>query len=212
MHALQRMGRFFYTGTLFLLLGVAGGAYAQAPVNVGFLWHMHQPQYRPGENVLQTDASGAYSFSIADVHNQRLGPYRNWPKDAVQSGLSLPHLGAQVSFSGSLIQNLDVLEAAGINGGQWNNWKSDYQQAASWNTSLGNSRLDMVNFGFNHPLMPLLDTRDITMQIKLQKRVHEQTWGGERSVLQRNLSPRDSVQLADHPGTRGRRNRVEYRR
>ena len=182
MHALQPLGRFLRRGTLFcLLLTVNGltpnGAQAQAPVNVGFLWHMHQPQYRPGENVLQTDASGAYSFSIADVHNQRLGPYRSWPKDAVQSGSGLPHLGAQVSFSGSLIQNLDVLEAAGINGGQWNNWKGDYQYGANLQTSLGNSRLDMVNFGFNHPLMPLLDTRDIAMQIKLQKRVHEQTWG-----------------------------------
>jgi len=150
---------------------------AQETVNVGFLWHMHQPQYRPGENVLQTDASGAFSFSVTDVHNQRLGPYTSWPKDAVQSGLGLPHLGAQVSFSGSLIQNLNTLESAGVNGGQWNNWEVSYKQAAGWDTSLGNPRLDLVNFGFNHPLMPLLDTRDITMQIKLQKRVHELTWG-----------------------------------
>jgi Glycosyl hydrolase family 57/Carbohydrate binding domain (family 25) len=152
-------------------------AHAQAPIEVGFLWHMHQPQYRPGENVLQTDASGAFSFNIADIHNQRLGPYTTWPKDAVQSGLALPNLGAQVSFSGSLIQNLNTLEAAGINGGQWNNWADSYKQAAQWDTALGNPRIDLVNFGFNHPLMPLLDTRDITMQIKLQKRVFQQTWG-----------------------------------
>ncbi len=162
--------------------GVVGGSIArdvsaQEPIHVGFLWHMHQPQYRPGENILQTDASGAFSFSVTDVHNQRLGPYTTWPKDAIQSGLGLSHLGAQVSFSGSLIQNLNTLEAAGVNGGQWNNWDASYTQAASWNTSLGNPRLDLVNFGFNHPLMPLLDTRDIQMQIKLQKRVHELTWG-----------------------------------
>ena len=69
------------------------------------------------------------------------------------------------------------LESVGVNGGQWNNWEGAYKQAAQWDTSLGNPRLDLVNFGFNHPLMPLLDTRDIRMQIKLQKRVHEQTWG-----------------------------------
>ncbi len=145
--------------------GVVQRASAQETMNVGFMWHMHQPQYRPGENVLQTDASGAFSFSVTDVHNQRLGPYTSWPKDAIQSGLALSHLGAQVSFSGSLIQNLNTLEAAGVNGGQWNNWEAGYKQAAQWDTSLGNPRLDMVNFGFNHPLMPLLDTRDITMQI-----------------------------------------------
>ena len=134
---------------------------AGGPINIGFLWHMHQPQYRPGETVQQTDASGAFSFSITDVHNQRLGPYTGWPRDAVQSGLSLPNLGAQVSFSGSLIQNLNSLEAAGVNGGQWNNWDGAYRQAAQWDTAEGNARLDLVNFGFNHPLMPLLDKRDI---------------------------------------------------
>jgi hypothetical protein len=152
-------------------------ARAAEPVHVGFLWHMHQPVYYPGETVTQTDAAGHFSFSITDVHNQRLGPYSTWPRDAIQSGLGLPHLGAQVSFSGSLIQNLNVLESAGAGGGQWNNWDAGYRQAAQMDTSLGNPRLDLVNFGFNHPLMPLLDTRDIQMQIKLQKRIHEQTWG-----------------------------------
>jgi hypothetical protein len=147
------------------------------PMQVGFLWHMHQPIYYPGKTITETDAAGHFSFSITDVHNQRLGPYTGWPRDAIQAGLGLPHLGAQVSFSGSLIQNLNVLESAGVNGGQWNNWDAGYRQAAQWDTSLGNPRLDLVNFGFNHPLMPLLDTRDMQMQIKLQKRIHEQTWG-----------------------------------
>ena len=160
-----------------LLATMTLAASAQSPVNVGFLWHMHQPNYRPGQTILETENSGDFSFSVVDVHNQRGGPYKTWPRDAVQSGLGLPHLGAQVSFSGSLIKNLNDLEAAGVNGGQWNNWKGAYQQAANWQTSEGNSRLDMVNFGFNHPLMPLLDTRDIQMQIKLQKHVHTQTWG-----------------------------------
>lgn len=155
----------------------ANFATAQEPIHVGFLWHMHQPTYRPGQTILQTENSGDFSFSVVDVHNQRGGPYTTWPRDAVQSGLGLPHLGAQVSFSGSLIRNLNQLEAAGVNGGQWNNWEGAYRQAANWQTSEGNSRLDMVNFGFNHPLMPLLDTRDIQMQIRLQKHVHTQTWG-----------------------------------
>ena len=162
---------------LTLLFSTSLQSQAQQPIHVGFLWHMHQPVYFPGENVLETHNAGHYSFSLLDVHNSRLGPYTSWPKDAVQAGLGLPNLGAQVSFSGSLIQNLNTLEAAGINGGQWNNWESPYQQAGRWETNAGNPRLDLVNFGFNHPLMPLLDTRDIRMQIKLQKRIHEQTWG-----------------------------------
>ncbi|MAT69996.1 MAG: hypothetical protein CMJ58_10790 [Planctomycetaceae bacterium] len=166
-----------FLASLAVVLWGPTSARAQAPVNVGFLWHMHQPIYIPGENVSQTDAAGHFSFSVTDVHNQRLGPYTTWPRDAIQAGLGLAHLGAQVSFSGSLIENLNQLEAAGVNGGQWNNWEGAYRQAINWDTSLGNPRLDMVGFGYHHPLMPLLDERDMRMQIKLHKEIHAQTWG-----------------------------------
>ncbi|WP_145446230.1 polysaccharide deacetylase family protein [Mucisphaera calidilacus] len=160
-----------------LMSCVPGAAMAAEPFQIGFLWHMHQPTYRPGQTLYEAENSGAFSFSLVDVHNQRLGPYTTWPRDAVQSGLGLPNLGASVSFSGSLIRNLNELEASGTNGGQWTNWDGAYRQAAGWQTAEGNARLDLVNFGFNHPLMPLLDMRDIEMQVKLQKRVHEVTWG-----------------------------------
>src|SRR5438477_11558876 len=116
-----------------ILAALAVGGFATAlvaePMQVGFLWHMHQPIYYPGENILQTEAAGHYSFSVVDVHNQRVGPYTTWPRDAVQAGLSLPNLGSQVSFSGSLIQNLNTMQAAGTGGGMWNNWNAAYKQA-----------------------------------------------------------------------------------
>lgn len=152
-------------------------ALAAEPINIGFLWHMHQPIYIPGETIGQTDANGHFSFSVTDVHNQRFGPYTSWPKNAIDAGLGLSHLGAQVSFSGSLMENLNNLEAANTNGGMWNNWDSSYRSAANYDTTLGNARLDLVGFGYHHPLMPLLDDRDIRMQIKLHKLAHEQTWG-----------------------------------
>lgn len=156
---------------------ICGGVSAVEPMNVGFLWHMHQPIYYPGESITQTNAAGHFSFNLADIHNQRFGPYTSWPKDAIQAGLGQPHLGAQVSFSGSLIQNLNNLEAANTNGGMWNNWESSYNTAQGWNTSLGNTRLDLVSFGAYHPLMPLLDERDMRMQIRLHKQIVQQTWG-----------------------------------
>jgi len=147
---------------------------ASAPIQVGFLWHMHQPIYYPYEPL---SLSGPYfSFSPVDVHNQRFGPYTSWPRDAVNAGLSMAHLGAQVSFSGSLIENLNDLAAAGVNGGMWANWQGDYRAAQSSLTTLGNRRLEMVAFGYHHPLMPLLDERDIRMQIRLHEHVHAQAW------------------------------------
>src|SRR5438477_6875960 len=135
-----------------ILAALAVGGFATAlvaePMQVGFLWHMHQPIYYPGETITQTEAAGHYSFSVIDVHNQRFGPYMTWPRDAVQMGLGLPNLGAQVSFSGSLMENLNNLQAAGVNGGMWNNWQSGYTQARNWNTTLGDPRLDLIGFNY----------------------------------------------------------------
>ena len=154
---------------------VAAAAQTVPPVQVGFLWHMHQPIYYPGESIIQTTNAGRFSFSVADVHNQRLGPYTTWPKDAIQIGSSLPHLGASVSFSGSLIKNLNDLEAAGYT--QWNNWEQSYRAARAMTTVEGNPRLDVIGFSQYHALGPLLDTRDLRMQIKLHKLSSQDAFG-----------------------------------
>ncbi len=161
------------------IAGAPAAALAQAPIEIGFLWHMHQPIYYPYESVLQTHNLGRYSFSLLDVHNSRFGPYTTWPRNAVQAGLGQPNLGAQVSFSGSLTENINTLRQAGVNGGMWNNWFNAYNQSRQWTTALGNPRIDLVGFGYHHPLMPLLDTQDIRMQLKLHKHIYAQTWTGQ---------------------------------
>lgn len=163
---------------LSLLLACPSVAHGYEPIHIAFLWHMHQPIYYPYETPVQTDAAGRFSFSVVDVHNQRFGPYTTWPRDAIQAGLSLPHLGAHVSFTGSLIENLEALRAAGVNGGMWNDWDAGYDTARNWFTTLGHRRLDLVAFGFHHPLMPLLDEPDTRMQIRLHRHFYGQTWAG----------------------------------
>lgn len=162
------------------------------PIQIGFLWHMHQPIYYPYESLLATDSNNRYSFSVVDVHNQRFGPYSTWPKDAIVTGQSLPHLGASVSFTGSLIENLNALAAAGTNGGMWTNWQTGYNQGIAATTSLGNPRLDLVAFGYHHPLMPLLDEQDIRMQIRLHKHVYAQTWSAQSSYA-RGMFPAETA-------------------
>ncbi len=147
------------------------------PIYIAFLWHMHQPIYYPYEPVTQTESRGVYSFSIIDVFNQRVGPYTSWPKNAVEKGIQagLPHLGAQVSFSGSLIENLNVLEAAGNQNFQ--NWKSSWKYIVGQKTSLGNPRIDMIGFGYYHPLMPLIEYKEIRKQINAHKDAVEKNFG-----------------------------------
>ncbi len=146
-------------------------------MQVGFLWHMHQPIYYPGENITQTQNAGRYSFSLYDVHNQRFGPYTSWPKDAITAANGLPNAGASVSFSGTLIENLNTMQGAGVNGGMWNNWQASYTQGRQMMTAEGNSRLDMIGFTYAHALAPLLDVRDIRMQLKMDKVAVQQNFG-----------------------------------
>ncbi len=157
---------------LFLYSGLYAGdknTSGKPPIYIAFQWHMHQPIYWPYESIIQTDANNRMGYSVADIHNQRIGPYTSWPKDAVQKGIDagLEHLGAQVSFSGSLMENLNNLEAAG--NGNFSNWKSSWNTIRTKKTSLGNPRLDMVAFGYFHPLMGLLDSVDIAKQIQYHK-------------------------------------------
>ncbi|MBI5215714.1 MAG: hypothetical protein HY960_08170, partial [Ignavibacteriae bacterium] len=151
------------------------------PIYIAFLWHMHQPIYWPYETVNQTDQNNRYSYSVTDIHNQRIGPYTTWPKNAVQSGINanLQHLGAQVSFSGSLIENLNNLEAGG--NGNFSNWKSSWNYIKQQNTSFGNPRLDMVGFGYHHPLMGLIDYLDTRKQIQAHKQIMSANFSGSYS-------------------------------
>ncbi len=132
------------------------------PIYISFLWHMHQPVYWPYESIVQTEADNSMGFSLYTIHLDRSGPYTTWPRDAVAAGLALAHMGAQVSFSGSLMENLDNMAAAGAGFGDWT---AAWREASGWLTVEGNPRLDIVEFGYHHPLIGLVDPVTIGLQI-----------------------------------------------
>lgn len=142
---------------------------------------MHQPIYWPYESVVQTEQLGRYPYSLFDIFNQRVGPYTAWPASAVQKGIAagLQHFGAQVSFSGSLIENLNNLESYGNTNFQ--NWKSSWSAIRGQSTVLGNPRLDLVGFGYHHPLMGLIDTADIRRQIDAHRQAIAANFPGSYS-------------------------------
>lgn len=151
------------------------------PIYIAFLWHMHQPIYWPYESVVTTINNNRYPFSVLNVFNDRTGPYNDWPKNAVQAGINagLGNFGAQVSFSGSLIENLNNLQANG--NGNFSNWKSHWNNIKNQNTVLGNPRLDMVGFGYFHPLMPLIGNSDIRKHLQKQKSMMQTNFTGSYS-------------------------------
>jgi len=160
-----------------LALGINAAYFVNTPgalgaeIHVTYLWHMHQPIYYPYESVNQTDANGRYNFSVAGVHNDRTGSYTSWPRNAVQQGADrgMPHAGAQVSFSGSLGENLNNLWGS--------SWPGDYRWSRNGlRTSLNNPRLDIVGIAYHHSLMPLTCYESMRMQIKLHKEVYKELW------------------------------------
>ncbi|NOX18094.1 MAG: T9SS type A sorting domain-containing protein [Chlorobi bacterium] len=148
------------------------------PIYIAFLWHMHQPIYWPYESVIETINNNRYSYSVYDVFVSRTGPYTDWPKNAVMKGINagFPNFGSQVSFSGSLIENLNNLESDGVSNFQ--NWKSHWNYIKTQTTALGNPRIDMVGFGYHHPLMGLIDYDDIRRQIEAHKTAFAQNFSG----------------------------------
>ena len=136
------------------------------PIYIAFQWHMHQPVYWPGETVKQTIDANHMSYNLLDVFTSRTGPYTTYAPGAVNKLTGFDHAGAQVSFSGSLIEDLNVLES---NGMAFSNWKQNWNGMTSKKTSLGNQRMDMVGFGYYHPLMPLIDSSEIAYQIQKHK-------------------------------------------
>jgi hypothetical protein len=150
-------------------LAAPDGTAADPPIYIAFLWHMHQPIYWPYETILQTEANARYSYSVVDIHNQRTGPYTSWPRDAVEKGITagMGHFGAQVSLTGSLIENLDALETGGNTNFQA--WKNPWNSIRGLSTTLGHPRMDLVGFGYHHPLMGLIETVDLRKQIQAHR-------------------------------------------
>jgi hypothetical protein len=159
-----------------MVAGITGPVLSQNPIHVTYLWHMHQPIYFPYETVNQTDSAGRFNFSVKGVHDQRTGAYGDWPKNAVQQGTDLPHAGVQVSFSGSLMENMNGLYGTG--------WREHYRWGRNGlRTVRNNPRLDTVGIAYHHSLMPLTTKESMRMQIRLHKEAVYDNWntGGNYS-------------------------------
>ncbi|HXE71820.1 MAG TPA: hypothetical protein VNO81_04085, partial [Candidatus Nitrosotenuis sp.] len=156
-------------------------------IYVAFHWHMHQPIYWPGQDIVETSRNPECTDNpIPHVTwPDRVHGYTHYMADAVEQNSNLPHMGAQVSWTGSLTENLDTLARHGIEFGP--GWMDRYRAARRWKTVLGNSRLDFVGIAYHHPLMPLTTTgrpgedRDMDLQLEMQREMLGRTFGGDPS-------------------------------
>lgn len=161
---------------VWLFVGVCVAASVMAtPIHVTHLWHMHQPIYYPYESVKNTDANGRFNFNIQSEvwDGDRFNCYRNWPADATWKASG--HGGSQMSYSGSLVENNNVLWGHAT--ASHANWAENIRGARNNKTSSGNPRLDVVGIAYHHSLMPLTCVESMRMQIRLHQEQFKEVWG-----------------------------------
>lgn len=182
---------------LYSLLFISG--FIGAQVHTTYLWHMHQPTYWGEKSKadpnryqmvkesqdLKNSGQNTYSDGLAHPTNNleeifglsdRVNAYQYQPRNAVNSIKYLPKAGAQITYGGSLMENINSLGAAN----QWgysSGWKNDVNTAHSWLTSGGKPRLDVMGFTMHHTLSPLASDEVLKKEIQAHKYYQTQQFG-----------------------------------
>ena len=160
-----------------------------------YLWHMEQPIYWPDrqagtqryerawQSILRKDAGATNPendlrmiFGLPD----RVAAYQSRPRDTVSQISWASEAGAQVSYSGGLIANIQSFAEAGGQLGYAPSWFAPWREARGWQTNAAGankSRMDIVQFSFHHALLPLVDGDAIRKELALYKEIYPQAWG-----------------------------------
>jgi hypothetical protein len=167
-------------------------------VQVSRFWHNHQPIYWPewNSNSPQTDRVQYAWDSIVLKNGQRYGTgvghpdnnleeifgsddrrsaYQGRPRDALAR--IPPEGGFAMSYSGSLIDDVQSLAANGQLG-YAADWWSGNRQARRWQTPSGSPRLDLVGFTYHHALGPVLPKSVLRKEIEIFKQAWQKAWNG----------------------------------
>jgi hypothetical protein len=172
---------------------------AAQTVYVSRFWHNHQPLYWPEWNtngaqtnrveyaqdsiVLKSGRSYPGSTSqhpdnnLTDIFglDDRRNAYQFRPKDALAACPTAA--GFVLSYSGSLIDNVRSLAAAG-NLGYGATWADGNRTAKGWATPSGSRRLDLVGFTYHHSLAPLLPKEVFRKELQIFKQAWWKAWNG----------------------------------
>jgi hypothetical protein len=181
-----------------LLTLFIGTAFSQ--VSTTYLWHMDQPIYWPEKGLsnpkhyqcvkesqdLKSSSNplnygGGSYHPLNDLYEifakpDRVAAYQYKPGNTVGNMTYTPDAGAQVSYSGCLIENVNSL----ANAGQWgyySGWVNNFVNARALHTSGGFPRLDLVGFSGHHALSPLVSERTLKKEIEYHKYLYGQNFG-----------------------------------
>ena len=156
-------------------------------------WHMQQPIYWPEVSSWDTRTyEKAYESMVSGgVHPQnnlsyifgkddRVAAYQYRIRDAIGAIVQADG-GAQISYSGCLVENVNSLANVGSLG--YNvGWENANREVRNWTTSGGHRKLDIVIFTYHHALGPLVDEESLRKEIQIYKKLYPDIWGEGTSV------------------------------
>lgn len=126
------------------------------------------------ENRLVEGDSGAYDpvFSKED----RIRIYQERGYDSLGLMRDLPDGGMQVSYSGSLMDNVRSL-GQGERYGYSRSWADGYRAGGRLKTSGGKPRMDLVGITYHHGLAPLLPKSVLAKELAIHRAATRETFG-----------------------------------
>ena len=184
---------------LFLIISFFAVLPIISQTHTSYLWHLQQPIYWPEasqsdpyhyQTVKESDDiknSGGNQYGTGVSHptnnlaeifgnDDKKNIYQQRAKNSIANITWLPEAGAQVNYSGCLIENVNSL----ANANQWgyySGWEQNYKDARGWTTTGGFPRLDIVGFTFHHALSPLISERAFRMELQAHKEIYGNTFG-----------------------------------
>lgn len=135
--------------------------------------------YKHPRNALASGDGGEFDsvFDKAD----RVAAYQGGGRDSINTILAHPDGGASVSYSGALMENIWSLGNSNLLG-YGAGWNSGYAQArgssATYRTSGGYPRADMVGQTYHHAFSPLLPKSVLRKEIQIFKEIWWKSWNG----------------------------------
>eukprot|EP01094_Clydonella_sp_ATCC50884_P018066 TRINITY_DN3275_c0_g1_i1.p1 TRINITY_DN3275_c0_g1~~TRINITY_DN3275_c0_g1_i1.p1 ORF type:complete len:738 (-),score=134.45 TRINITY_DN3275_c0_g1_i1:204-2321(-) len=189
-----------------LALLAAHGLALNTNCQTTYHWHLQQPIYWPAEvpsdknqyqfawqsMQLQSSQGGHPDADLQSIFgdDDRVAAYQYRCADAIDScdGLGAPDMGAQVSYSGCLMENINSLGQQSW-GGYSSTWNQRYAQERQKLTSGGFPKLDLVSFTYHHVLGPLVDRNSFQKEIEIHKNIYPQAWGSSPSNYSKGFFP-----------------------
>jgi Glycosyl hydrolase family 57 len=166
---------------------------AFSQVYTTYHWHLQQPIYWPETSSWNNNTyQKAYeSMTSGGAHPEneldqifgwadRVAAYQYRIRDAIGS-IQQTDGGAQISYSGCLVENVESLANASSLG-YYDGWENANREARNWLTSGGNRKLDIVIFPYHHALGPLVDEEALRKEIQIYKEIYPNIWGSGLSV------------------------------